>query len=112
MTSAVKLRGRSTLPVDEAAPTNLEDLPLALTVTEAAAVLRVSRSSAYEAIDRGELPAVRIGRRLRVPRYALARMLGIDDEDGDRSSQEGAASLHVVEGASDSATEGSSGDTS
>ena len=86
------------------APTRFEDLPLALTVPEAAAVLRIGRSAAYEAVDRDELPAVRIGRRLRVPRYALARLLGIDDEGGDRTSQESPDPLHVIEGASDSAS--------
>ena len=46
-----------------------------LTVEEAARVLGISRSSAYEAVRRGELPTVRIGRRYVVPRVALERML-------------------------------------
>jgi excisionase family DNA binding protein len=46
-----------------------------LTVQEAARVLGISRSSAYEAARRGELPTVRIGRRYVVPRVALERML-------------------------------------
>jgi excisionase family DNA binding protein len=46
-----------------------------LTVEEAARVLGISRSSAYEAARRGELPTVRIGRRYVVPRVALERML-------------------------------------
>lgn len=49
--------------------------PLVLTIEEAARALRIGRSAAYEAARRGELPAVRIGRSLRVPRRALEAML-------------------------------------
>ena len=45
------------------------------TIEEAAARLRISRGSAYEAARRGEIPVLRIGRRLLVPRLALDRML-------------------------------------
>lgn len=41
--------------------------PLVLTVREAAEVLRISKDLAYELIGRGELPALRLGRRLVVP---------------------------------------------
>jgi excisionase family DNA binding protein len=50
--------------------------PPFLRVEEAAALLRISRSSAYEAVARGELPVVKFGRRLRVPRAVLARLAG------------------------------------
>jgi excisionase family DNA binding protein len=46
-----------------------------LTVPEAARALGISRNSAYEAVRRGELGAVRLGRRLVVPRAALSRLL-------------------------------------
>jgi excisionase family DNA binding protein len=46
-----------------------------LTVEEAAAMLRISRQSAYAAIRAGELPTVRIGRRLLVPRHRLEQLL-------------------------------------
>jgi excisionase family DNA binding protein len=49
---------------------------LTLTVEEAAATLGISRASAYEAVRRGEIPAIRIGRRVLVPRVALDRLLG------------------------------------
>lgn len=45
------------------------------TVDEAAERLGIGRNAAYEAIKRGELPALRIGRRLVVPRAALDRLL-------------------------------------
>jgi excisionase family DNA binding protein len=46
-----------------------------LTVDEAARLLRIGRSSCYRAIARGEVPSIRVGRRLRVPGAALARLL-------------------------------------
>lgn len=46
-----------------------------LTVEEAAKFLRISRNSAYLAVKKGELPSIRIGRRLLVPRAAFERML-------------------------------------
>ena len=48
---------------------------LTSSVEEAAAALGIGRRLAYEAIARGELPAIRVGRRLLVPRVALAAML-------------------------------------
>jgi excisionase family DNA binding protein len=53
-----------------------------LTVEEAARVLGISRSSAYGAARRGELPIVRIGRRYVVPRAALERLLDHDGRTG------------------------------
>jgi excisionase family DNA binding protein len=47
-----------------------------VTVEEAAEMLGISRSSAYECVHRGELQALRLGRRLVVPRSALEEMLG------------------------------------
>jgi excisionase family DNA binding protein len=53
-----------------------------LTVDEAAVLLRVSRNTAYEAVKRGEIPAVKIGRRLLIPRAALERLLeGVQSDD-------------------------------
>jgi len=52
----------------------LSDLPLFLTVEEAAAVLRLKRSTAYELVRRGEIPHFRLGHFIRVPRDALLRM--------------------------------------
>jgi excisionase family DNA binding protein len=42
-----------------------------MTVEEAAAYLGIARGSAYAAARAGQLPVVRIGRRLVVPRIAL-----------------------------------------
>lgn len=52
---------------------------LVVTVNEAAAMLRISRGSAYEAVRRKEIPTIRIGRRLLVPLAALERLLDGDE---------------------------------
>lgn len=46
-----------------------------MTVEEAAEVLGISRTSAYECVRRGELRAVRLGRRLVVPRLVVEQLL-------------------------------------
>ena len=46
-----------------------------LKVPEVAKVLRIARSRAYELVAEGQIPAVRIGRRVRVPRHELDRWL-------------------------------------
>ena len=48
---------------------------LTYTIEEAARVLGIGRSSAYQAARTGEIPVVRIGRRLLVPVGALESML-------------------------------------
>jgi excisionase family DNA binding protein len=53
----------------------LATLPEVLTVREAAAILRVGRNQLYQAITRGELGAVRIGRSIRIPKQALLDLL-------------------------------------
>jgi excisionase family DNA binding protein len=50
---------------------------LALTVTEAVSVLGSSRALAYELVARGELPSIRLGWRLVVPKVALLELLGL-----------------------------------
>ena len=44
---------------------------LAVSVTEAAGMLGISRGLAYELIHRGELPVIQLGRRLVVPILSL-----------------------------------------
>ena len=50
------------------------------TITEAAELLGVGKSAAYEAARRGEIPVIRIGRRLVVPKAALQRLLKCPEE--------------------------------
>ena len=49
--------------------------PMTYTVEETAALLRIGRNHAYEAVRTGELPSIKIGKRILVPRIALERML-------------------------------------
>jgi excisionase family DNA binding protein len=55
---------------------------LALSVEEAGALLGISRDLAYDLVARGELPSVRLGRRLVVPRRALEDALARLTEAG------------------------------
>jgi excisionase family DNA binding protein len=54
------------------------DKPLTLTVEQAAEVLGVGRSTAYELARTGDLRCIRLGRRIVVPVARLAESLGVD----------------------------------
>ena len=45
------------------------------TVDEAAKLLGIGRNLCYEKVKTGEIPVIRIGRRLLVPRRALEKLL-------------------------------------
>ena len=47
-----------------------------LTVDEAAAILGISRTTAYESVRRGEILARRFGRSVVILRHELERLLG------------------------------------
>jgi len=53
---------------------------LTMTVEEAAAALGISRALAYEAVQHGDIPCIRIGRRILVPRSRLMKMLDASNE--------------------------------
>jgi len=48
---------------------------LTLTVGEAAKILGIGRQLAYDKVKTGEIPVIKIGRRLLVPRSALLKLL-------------------------------------
>jgi len=48
---------------------------LVLTVPEAGEILGISRAFAYELVARGELPFIRLGRRVVVPKAALLELV-------------------------------------
>ena len=58
---------------------SLSDLPLTLTVEEAAAILRISRSTAYRLVTSGELESFRAGHNLRISKHSLLRHLGVKE---------------------------------
>ena len=49
---------------------------LTYTVPEAAALLGISRSTAYECVRRGEIPSLTLGRRVLITRAQLEQLLG------------------------------------
>lgn len=57
-----------------------------ITIEETAAIFRWPRSTTYDAANRGELPTLRIGRRLYVKTAQLASLVGLDT---DHSAEEG-----------------------
>ena len=65
----------------------ITDEPVVYTVVEAGAKLRLGRSGAYEAARRGDIPTIRIGRRLLVPKVALDRMLAAVGQPGGEEEQ-------------------------
>jgi excisionase family DNA binding protein len=48
---------------------------LTLTVEETARVLGIGRQLAYDRVKTGEIPVIKVGRRLLVPRRALEKLL-------------------------------------
>ncbi|WP_409568315.1 helix-turn-helix domain-containing protein [Methylobacterium sp. E-041] len=48
-----------------------------ISVEEAGRQLGISRNTAYEAAGRGEIPTIRIGRRMLVPVIAFERLLEV-----------------------------------
>lgn len=51
---------------------------LVYTVAEAAALLGIARSTAYELVATGELPSIRIGRRIAITRPTIADLTGVE----------------------------------
>ncbi len=51
------------------------DKRLCITVPEAAAMLGLSRNFAYELVKQKQLPVIKFGKRLLIPRVALEKML-------------------------------------
>ena len=67
----------------------MEKEKLTLTVDETAKCLGIGRNSAYEAIAKGEIPVIKIGKRLLVPKAALEKLLaaGQSKKIGDNEGQ-------------------------
>lgn len=70
-------RDRNREPEQAAEEFTLPDgMPYTLTMQQTARILKCGINGCYEAARRGEIPTVRIGRRLVVPTAALMAMLG------------------------------------
>ena len=55
---------------------SLDDLPLALRVEDLMPILDIGRNTAYELVRSGQIRSIRIGRKIRVPKDAVAAFLG------------------------------------
>lgn len=74
--AAVQPRARTTLQASAAAASDDEQRRAVLTVREAAEELRISRSTIYGLLARGELPSIRVGSRRLIVRRELVDWLG------------------------------------
>ena len=63
--------------------TNIEELPLTLNAREAAGVLRISKSKVYDLARTESFPAVRIGKRVVIPRDKLIEWMNAQAEVSD-----------------------------
>jgi excisionase family DNA binding protein len=59
--------------------TRVDRNSLVVSVPEAARLLGISRTHAYQLVTRGELAHIRLGRRIVVPKRAIETMLGLSD---------------------------------
>lgn len=59
-----------------------------VSVEEAGRLLGISRGSAYEAARRGDIPTIRIGKRLIVPVIGLQRLLASAGAEEERQPAE------------------------
>jgi len=59
--------------------------PLTRSVPEAAELLGIGRNAAYEAVRRGQIPAIRVGRRWLVPVLALDQLLRAQTPQGPKA---------------------------
>jgi len=57
-----------------------EQSSLTLSVGQVSRLLQISRNSAYEGVRSGQIPSIKIGNRILIPRARLMRMLGEDTE--------------------------------
>lgn len=68
------------MSMEECTVTRTDPMAMVLTVPEAARLLGISRTHAYELVTRGELAHIRLGRRIVVPKHALDALLGLPSE--------------------------------
>lgn len=56
-----------------------EEIPPILVVSEVAQFLGIGNNAVYGLIRSGQLEALRIGRKIKIPRHALLRFMGVQD---------------------------------
>ena len=68
---------------DVSQPTKENGDRLCFSIPETARMLGISRGLAYELARSGQIPVLRLGKRLLVPKIALERMLGQTETPGE-----------------------------
>jgi excisionase family DNA binding protein len=63
--------------------------PLTVSVEEAGRLLGISRGAAYRAAACGQIPTIRVGRRLLVPTARLHQLLGLTHHNGGTVTVDG-----------------------
>lgn len=63
---------------NEESAMQIADLPPTLTVEQAGRLLGISRSTAYKAAERGELPTITLAGRMHVPTRKLLALVGVE----------------------------------
>jgi excisionase family DNA binding protein len=72
------------MAVDREASVGAEDsAPMLLTVKDLEAELQLGRTGAYELVRSGQIPTMRIGRAVRIPRDALRRWVDAQTSGAD-----------------------------
>ena len=69
----------ATAPVPAPTPTAH---PVTLTVEQTAVLFDIGRSGAYRAVNRGDIPSIRIGGRIRVPTAKVLELLDLSELPG------------------------------
>jgi len=64
----------------------MDNVKLTLTVAEAAKALGISRGLAYEMVKTGEIPSIRLGKRVLVPQRALEHLLEHHDKSNSTTA--------------------------
>ena len=64
-----------------ASPRTINEKKLCYTVPEAAQLLGFSRNFGYELARTGQIPILRFGKRMLVPKAAFDKMLGVSQEN-------------------------------
>ncbi len=78
----------------EPRPNKQDNTPLTLSVSETAKLLGVSRDLVYDLVARRELPALRLGRRIVLPRKAIEELVkGAADDGRDQATNESSSGI-------------------
>ena len=68
-------RERRSTRITQPPAAKVENVPRAYTVEQVAAILRVSKSTVYKCVETGQLPSLRLRRRIVIPVEAIEALL-------------------------------------